>query len=113
MANKLYDLAVKTGSYTNGQGELKNRYENIGSVMQGDNGQFIILKKTFNPAGVQTDPDKDSIIVSCFEPQQASNGQANQQNNPQQNAPQQQQQQSGHHNSYQQQSQQNYSQQRG
>ena len=83
--HKLYDLAVKTGEYQNGQGETKGRYENIGSVMQGDNGQFIILKRTFNPAGVPNPDCKDSVIVSCFEPQQSNQGQQqNQQQAPQQ-----------------------------
>jgi hypothetical protein len=78
MAHKLYDLTVKTGEYTNSQGETKGRYENVGSVMQGDNGQFVILKRTFNPAGVPNPDGKDSVLLSCFEPQQG------QQNNQQQ-----------------------------
>jgi len=76
MAQKLYDLVVKTGEYQNAQGETKARYENIGSVMQGDNGQFAIMKRTFNPAGVPNPDGKDSIIVSMFEPQ--NNQQQNQ-----------------------------------
>ena len=66
--NKLYDLAVKTGQYQNSKGETKGRYENVGSVMQGTDGQFLILKRTFNPAGVPNPEFKDSVIVSCFEP---------------------------------------------
>lgn len=76
MAHKLYDLAVKTGEYTNAQGETKGRYENVGSVMQGDNGQFVILKRTFNPAGVPNPDDKDSVLISCFEPQHSGQQQA-------------------------------------
>jgi len=30
MASKMYDVAVKTGSYTDKTGATKNRYENIG-----------------------------------------------------------------------------------
>ena len=86
MTHKIADLAVKTGEYQK-DGEMKGRYENIGSLMQGDKGHFLILKRTFNPAGVPNPEDKDSIIVSCFE--QQSNGQQQQQ----QRAPQQQQQQ--------------------
>jgi hypothetical protein len=63
---KLYDLAVKTGEYQS-QGQTKGRYENIGAVMRGqDGGQFIMLKKTFNPAGVMG--DRDTVLISCFEP---------------------------------------------
>jgi len=75
---KIYDMAVKTGSYES-NGETKGRYENIGSVMQGDNGMFVIMKRTFNPAGVANPENKDSLIVSFFEPKPA-----NQQNNQQQ-----------------------------
>ena len=86
MTHKVADLAVKTGEYPK-DGEMKGRYENIGSLMQGDKGHFLILKRTFNPAGVPNPEDKDSIIVSCFEQQ------SNNQQQPQQRAPQQQQQQ--------------------
>ena len=86
---KLYDAVVKTGEYTNNNGETKGRYENVGSVMQGDNGQFLILKRTFNPAGVANPDNKDSIIVSMFEPQ--NNNQNQQQGGFNQQAPQQQQ----------------------
>jgi hypothetical protein len=82
MTHKLYDLAVKTGSYQK-DGQEKGRYENVGSVMQGDKGQFLILKRTFNPAGVPNPDCKDSVLISCFEP----NGQQNQQQAPQQQAP--------------------------
>jgi len=78
MATKLYDVTVKTGEYTNQQGETKGRYENIGTMMQGDNGPFLILKRTFNPAGVPNPENKDSVICSCFAPdnqQQAPQGQ--------------------------------------
>jgi len=65
---KLYDLTVKTGSYTNQQGEEKNRYQNIGAVMESNNGKFILLYKWFNPAGVPDERGGDSIIVSMFDP---------------------------------------------
>lgn len=85
MATKLYDVCVKTGSYTNGQGEQKNRYENIGTVMQGDDGgQFMLLKTTFNPAGVPNPENKDAVLCSMFEPQQQGHQQAPQQQAPQQ-----------------------------
>jgi len=70
MATKLYDVCVKTGSYTNQQGEPKNRYENIGTVMQGDDGgQFMLLKTTFNPAGVPNPENRDTVMCSMFTPQ--------------------------------------------
>ncbi len=66
MSKRTHDLAVKTGTYQKG-GETKNRYENIGSVFQDDNGgEFMTLKRTFNPAGVPNPDNKDSIIISKF-----------------------------------------------
>ncbi len=79
MATKLYDLAVKTGEYTTQGGETKARWQNVGSVFQGqDGGQFILLSKWFNPAGVPDLSGKggDSIIMSCFEPRQDGERQA-------------------------------------
>lgn len=67
MAQKKYDLAVKTGSYEK-NGETKSRYQNIGAVFQGENGPYIVLNRFFNPAGVPFKEGSDSIIVSCFEP---------------------------------------------
>ena len=77
MANKMYDVVVKTGEYQS-NGETKGRYENIGKMMQGDNGPFLILKRTFNPAGVPNPDNKDSVIVSLFEPQHQQGQQNNQ-----------------------------------
>lgn len=93
---KVYDMAVKTGSYQK-DGETKNRYENIGSVMKGDDGSFLILKRTFNPAGVPNPDNKDSVIVSLFEVDKQNKPQQSQQ----QQAPQQQQQaQQGYDNNF-------------
>lgn len=70
-SKKIYDLAVKTGSYTNSMGETKNRWLNVGAVMQADDGgKFIMLQKTFNPAGVQDERGGESILLSMFEPKQ-------------------------------------------
>lgn len=65
---KIKDLAVKTGSYETQNG-TKNRYENIGAIMEGnDGGKFMFLKRSFNPAGVPCKDGSDSIIVSMFAP---------------------------------------------
>ena len=66
---KLYDLAVKVGSYTDSNGEDKGRYINAGSIMEKDDGgKFILLNRTFNPAGVPNPDNKDSVIISMFSP---------------------------------------------
>lgn len=72
-ARKLYDLAVKTGEYTTQSGEKKGRWQNVGAVMQGDDGnKFIMLARWFSPAGVPDLSGKggESILLSMFEPKQ-------------------------------------------
>lgn len=76
MATRIKDLAVKTGEYTDKNGEKKSRYENVGSLWDGDKGNFITLKKTFNPAGLETAPGKDQIIISIFDLRDNSQQQA-------------------------------------
>lgn len=79
---KLYDIVAVVGEYTNANGEVKKRYENVGAVLDGrDGGQTILLKKTFNPAGL-AQPDRESIILSCFEPKDSGSRPAR--NEPQQ-----------------------------
>lgn len=65
---KTHDLVVKTGSYVDREGNTKNRYENVGSMMEGEHGPFLFLKSTFNPAGVPNDDGRDSVLISMFEP---------------------------------------------
>jgi hypothetical protein len=67
MTKKIKDLAVKVGTYQK-DGKEKGRYINIGAVFQKDDGgEFILLNRTFNPAGVPNPENKDSIIVSSFD----------------------------------------------
>lgn len=65
---KKFDLVVKTGEYTDGQGQTKGRFKNVGVMMEGDNGPYLLLDRTFNPAGVGGNEGRESIIVSLYEP---------------------------------------------
>lgn len=62
-SKKTHKLVVKVGSYIENN-ETKNRYINIGSAMINENGSFLIIDKTFNPAGVMN--ESDSILVSMY-----------------------------------------------
>lgn len=87
MARKLYDLAVKTGEYQDREGNKKGRWQNVGAVMQGDDGgKFVMLAKWFNPAGVPDLSGKggESILLSMFEPRQSDGEPRQQQNQPRQ-----------------------------
>jgi len=63
---KIYDLVVKVGEYQkDGQAKAKNK--NIGIVMQNDKGMYIIMDRTFNPAGVPNPDNKESLFISMYE----------------------------------------------
>lgn len=74
---KRYDVVARVGSYTDSSGQEKGRFENVGAVIINQNGGFnLLLKKTFNPAGL-AEPDKECIILSLFEPKQQEQQQRN------------------------------------
>jgi len=84
MSKKLFDVVVSTGKYTNSQGEEKSNFENVGVVLEGDNGPYLLLKRTFNPAGVPNPDNKDSVLISLFEPKPKQEGGHQQQTTQQQ-----------------------------
>lgn len=85
-AQKIRDVAVKVGEYQDRQsGQMKGRWQNVGALMKGDDGnEFIILQRWFNPAGVMNPNGQPTVILSCFREQ-------GDQQQPRQQAPQQQQ----------------------
>lgn len=64
---KTHNICVATGKYTNKDGKEVNRYITVGSKMEGDKGAFLLLNRTFSPAGVPNPDNRDSIILSLFE----------------------------------------------
>ena len=69
MTHKTHDLAVKTGTYTDRNGNEKGRWQNVGSVLEtNDGGRVILLNRTFNPAGVMNPDGRDTVMLSMFEP---------------------------------------------
>ncbi len=71
---KKYDAVVKTGSYTDRTGATKNRYKNVGIVMENDKGELsLLLDATFNPAGVPRDAGRESIFISFYPPKDRQN----------------------------------------
>lgn len=65
---KKYTIKVKTGSFQAADGTTKNRYLEIGSIIEGDRGPFMLLSRTFSPSGIDVEPGKDMIVCSMFEP---------------------------------------------
>jgi hypothetical protein len=67
--SKKYDLAVKTGEYQDRDGNTKGRWQNVGAVMEDkDGGMYVMLSRTFNPAGLPNPKNSDVALLSCFEP---------------------------------------------
>ena len=88
-SKKIRDIAVKTGEYQDAQGQTKGRWQNVGSLMRNDDGgEFIILNRWFNPAGVPNPDNKDSVLLTCFKMDRQDGGQQPQGQQPQQAAPQ-------------------------
>ena len=77
MTHVIYELTVKESSYIDNTGQTQNRYLTVGSVLQKPDGsKFILLKRSFNPAGIANPDHKDSIVVSLFKPKGAKQTQA-------------------------------------
>jgi len=70
MATKKYDVAAKTGEYTDNEGNTKSRWQNVGAVLENENGPFLILEPWFNPAGLK------SSVLSLFTPKSKQGGQS-------------------------------------
>lgn len=65
MSKRMYDIVVKTGEKPDG----KAIWKTVGVMMEGDKGPFLLLDRTFNPAGVPPKtPTDSSIFCSLFEP---------------------------------------------
>ena len=68
---KLGDICIKNGTYEK-DGETKNRYVNVGAIMENDNGMYVLLDPTINLAAFERD-GKSSVIASVFKKEQNSN----------------------------------------
>mgnify|MGYP006437583393 CR=1 FL=1 len=68
MSKKIRDIAVKTGEYQDQNGNMKGRWQNVGALMKGDDGgEFVILQRWFNPAGIANPENRESLLLSCFQ----------------------------------------------
>ena len=68
---KIYDLAVKTRTYKDSQGNDKAVWKTVGSILETKNGgKVILLDRTFNPAGCPAEEGRDTVMISMFEPKE-------------------------------------------
>lgn len=69
MTKKTHDLCVVVDTYQK-DGQTKNKYLNIGAVMvsenNGETNKYILLDRTFNPAGVKNPDNRSNLLVSVF-----------------------------------------------
>ena len=76
MTTKLYDLCVAVRSYKDNTGSDKTVWENVGSVLENNEGKiFMMLKAHFTPAGITRKEGSESILVSMFPPKNSSGSQ--------------------------------------
>lgn len=67
MSKRSHDLVVKTGEYTDSSGAVKPRWLNVGSILERDDGgRFMLLNRTFSPAGIPNPENRDTVIISMF-----------------------------------------------
>ena len=74
MATKLYDCMVATSEYNDRNGNKKRHWENVGAIWQdtdsnGNSYSYLMLKRIFNPAGLDTREGADAVRISLFKPQ--------------------------------------------
>ena len=70
---KKYDIVAKNGEYIGKDGTTKTRWLNVGSVMENDKGDYIIMNRTFNPAGLPNPENKESCFLSLFPSKESQN----------------------------------------
>ena len=63
---KKYDFCVKSGTYTDRNGNEKVNWENIG-VMIDDGSPYILLKPYINLAGFPREEGRNHLLVSVFD----------------------------------------------
>ena len=68
----LKDLAVVVDVYQDNQGNEKKRWKTVGKLLRNQNGDFIVMDRTFNPAGAHGSGD---VFVSLFDPKPKQNNQ--------------------------------------
>lgn len=79
-------LVAAVGEYTNQQGETKKRWQNVGVLMDGnDGGQYVLIDPNISLAGIMQSQNvmamkkneqlRDRVMLSLFDEQQGQHGQ--------------------------------------
>ena len=66
--SKVKDIVVSVRKYQDREGNTKNQWANVGSLMRGDDGnEFILLDRHFNPAGIANPDNRNNVLLSMFD----------------------------------------------
>ncbi|KAB2887887.1 MAG: hypothetical protein F9K32_18470 [Desulfobulbaceae bacterium] len=68
MSKKLYDVAIPLGTYEDREGNEKTRWQNVGAILEGEKGPYLLLDRWFNPAGMPNPENRTSVILTLMEP---------------------------------------------
>lgn len=66
---KVYDIVATTSTYQE-NGETKRRYQNVGSVYQGDKGPFIVMASWVNLAALPRQEGREGVILNLYPPKE-------------------------------------------
>lgn len=67
---KLKNIVAVVGKWTDKNGQQKFNYKTVGELHSGENGQFILMDKSFNLcAVVGKDPNDHRVLLSLYDPQ--------------------------------------------
>ncbi len=67
-AKKLYDVAIPLGTYEDRDGKEKTRWQNVGAILEGEKGPYLLLDRWFNPGGMPNPENRTSVILTLIEP---------------------------------------------
>lgn len=74
------DLMIKTGTYTNKEGEQKNNWVKLGVLKKSENGHYILVDPSINLAGclikqnMISDQPRANLMVSVFSDNNSQQG---------------------------------------
>lgn len=67
MAKKMYDVAIPLGTYEDREGNEKTRWQNVGAILEGEKGPYLLLDRWFNPGGMPNPENRTSVILTLME----------------------------------------------
>lgn len=73
MSQKTHDLVVKVGTYYDNSGVQRAKWQNIGVVIEGPHGPYMLLKPHINLAGIPKADGYEDVMVSMFKADRGPN----------------------------------------